>query len=187
YSTFIARALSLSAKEVSRIGRAALLHDVGKIHEKYGALLSKADRLTGDEWLVMQEHPIDGANLVGTMTRLRELVESIRSHHENWDGSGYPDSLAGDKIPLGARIIRFADTIDAMTTQRPYRAALSEEEVRQEIIRCRGTQFDPDIADRLLGSSLWKGLFGSPTHVAPLRIAGRTHMNVVGGQKRTAS
>jgi len=83
----------------------------------------------------------------------------VRHHHENWDGTGYPDRIAGLAIPLGARIIRFADTIDAMTTERPYRGPLSEAQVRAEVLRCRGTQFDPEIADRLLASPLWVTLF----------------------------
>ncbi len=169
YSQAIARLLGMSAGEVSLIGRAALLHDVGKIHEKYGQILSKADRLTAEEWLVMQEHPVDGAELVSTISKLRELVSAIRHHHENWDGSGYPDGLAGEKIPLAARVIRFADTIDAMATERPYRTARTAEQVRQEIIRCRGTQFDPVIADQVLGSPTWKSLFTPPTMVAATR------------------
>ncbi|MDE3153169.1 MAG: HD domain-containing protein [Gemmatimonadota bacterium] len=163
YSTIIARSLGMRERDVALVGRAALLHDVGKIHEKYGQILSKADRLSADEWRIMQEHPVDGAELVATMSRLRDLVSAIRHHHENWDGTGYPDGLAGESIPMAARVIRFADTIDAMTTQRPYRAALSYDQVRQEIVRCRGTQFDPDIADRLLASAAWKTLFAPPS------------------------
>lgn len=162
YSIVIARALGMRERDVAVIGRAALLHDVGKIHEKYGEILSKSDRLTAEEWLVMQEHPSDGAALVSTMTRLRELVGAIRHHHENWDGSGYPDALSQSQIPVAARIIRFADTIDAMATERPYRAALREDQIRQEIIRCRGTQFDPDMTDRVLASSAWDTLFAPP-------------------------
>ncbi|MDE3172813.1 MAG: HD domain-containing protein [Gemmatimonadota bacterium] len=175
YSVLIARGLGLRESEISAVSKAALLHDVGKIHEKYGTLLSKMDRLSPDEWLIMQEHPADGADLVATMTRLRELVSAIRHHHENWDGTGYPDGLSGDRIPLAARIIRFADTIDAMTTQRPYRGALTEEQVKQEIVRCRATQFDPAIADRVLSQSAWATLF-SPS--APAQ-AGRTSLSLV--------
>ena len=105
---------------------------------------------------------MDGANLVATMTRLRDIVPAIRHHHENWDGTGYPDRLAGEMIPLASRIIRFSDTIDAMTTQRPYRGPLTEPEVRSEVIRYRGIQFDPTIADQLLSSPLWFSLFSSP-------------------------
>jgi putative nucleotidyltransferase with HDIG domain len=159
FATTIARAIGLAPREVEQVSRAALLHDVGKIHEKYAPILSKTDRLTPDEWITMKEHPVDGANLVATMTKLRDIVPAVRSHHENWDGTGYPDGVAGELIPLAARIIRFADTIDAMTTERPYRAPLTEEQVRGEVVRCRGTQFDPAITDKLLSSPLWSALF----------------------------
>ena len=159
YSTIIARALGLSEKEIERVGKAALLHDVGKIYEKYAPILRKADKLLPDEWATMQEHPIDGASLVATMSGLKDIVPAIRHHHENWDGTGYPDGLAGDLIPLAARIISFADTIDAMTSERPYRQPLTEAQVRAEIIRCRGRQFDPEIADRLVASPVWSALF----------------------------
>lgn len=159
YSTIIARSLGLSEKEVERVGHAALLHDVGKIYEKYAPILRKADKLTPDEWATMQEHPIDGANLVATMSGLKDIVAVIRHHHENWDGTGYPDNLRGEAIPLAARIITFADTIDAMTSERPYRQPLTEAQVRAEIIRCRGRQFDPAITDRLIASGLWLTLF----------------------------
>jgi putative nucleotidyltransferase with HDIG domain len=159
YSTIIARCLGLSEKEVDRIGRAALLHDVGKIYEKYGPILRKADKLSPDEWSTMQEHPIDGANLVATMSGLKDLVPSIRHHHENWDGTGYPDALRGEAIPLASRIITFADTIDAMTSERPYRQPLTEAQVRAEFIRCRGRQFDPEIVDKLITTVAWQMIF----------------------------
>lgn len=159
YSIIIARSLGLAEREVEQIGRAALLHDVGKIYEKYAPILRKADKLTPDEWSTMQEHPIDGANLVSTMSGLKDIVSAIRHHHENWDGTGYPDNLQGESIPLAARVITFADTIDAMTSERPYRQPLTQAQVRAEIIRCRGRQFDPAIADRLLASGLWDTLF----------------------------
>src|SRR5690348_1285752 len=159
YSTIIARGLGLSERDTEMVAKAALLHDVGKIYEKYGLILRKADRLTAEEWSTMQEHPVDGANLVSTMSGLKEIIPAIRHHHENWDGSGYPDGLSGDHIPLAARIISFADTIDAMTSERPYRRPLTEAQVRAEIVRCRGRQFDPAITDRLLGSNVWLSLF----------------------------
>lgn len=165
YAMLIARAIHLSEKEVEQVGTAALLHDVGKIHEKYGRILTKEDKLTPEEWALMREHPIDGADLVATMTRLHEFVQPVRHHHENWDGTGYPDGLAGERIPLASRVIMFADTIDAMTTARPYRGPLSEEIVRAEIVRRRGEQFDPSIADAILSSPTWKQLF-VPAHPA---------------------
>jgi putative nucleotidyltransferase with HDIG domain len=160
YAVAIARLLHCSEKETKDVETAALLHDVGKIYEKYGPILSSAGRLSAAEWAVMQEHPVDGANLVSTITRMRHLVPAVRHHHENWDGSGYPDRKAGSDIPLASRIIMFADTIDAMTSERPYRRALTENDVIAELRKCRGKQFDPEIADKLLAAGVWKTLFG---------------------------
>lgn len=155
----IARAVGLREKEVGRIVAAALLHDVGKIHEVFGPILSKPGRLTTEEQVIMRTHPIKSAELAGTVTELRDVVPLIRHHHENWDGTGYPDGLQGEAIPLGSRIIMFADTIDAMTTDRPYRAALDAASVRKELLRFRGTQFDPAICDTLLRSAAYANLF----------------------------
>ena len=159
----IARAVGLSSRQVDRVGVAALLHDVGKIHEIFAPLLRKPDRLTPDEWAIMQTHPIKSAELVAKVSQLADALGPVRHHHENWDGSGYPDGLAGDEIPLGARIIMFADTIDAMTTDRPYRRAMAPEQVRDEFIKQRGRQFDPEICDRLLASPQFALLFVDPS------------------------
>jgi putative nucleotidyltransferase with HDIG domain len=159
YAIQICRMINLTAAEVEKIGTAALLHDVGKIYDKYGPILSKEARLTPEEWAIIKEHPTDGAELIATMTRLRELVPAVRHHHENWDGTGYPHGLKGSEIPLASRVIMFADTFDAMTTKRPYRGPLDEAAVRAELVRCRGKQFDPEIADRLLTSDFWQTLF----------------------------
>lgn len=115
----------------------------------------------------MRTHPIKSAELAATVTQLRDVVPLIRHHHENWDGTGYPDGLKGETIPLGSRIIMFADTIDAMTTDRPYRAALDATAVRKELLRFRSTQFDPGICDALLRSPDYSKLFpASGTQVA---------------------
>jgi putative nucleotidyltransferase with HDIG domain len=159
FSIAIAKGLGLPSNEVDKVGRAALLHDVGKIHEKYAPILRKPGRLTPDEWQTMQAHPADGAELVSTMSRLHDIVSGIRHHHERWDGTGYPDGMAGETIPQMSRIIAFADTIDAMISERPYRRTMSEAEVRAEIVRCRGTQFDPAIADKILSAPVWRLLF----------------------------
>jgi putative nucleotidyltransferase with HDIG domain len=161
----ISRAIGLKDKEIQRIVAAALLHDVGKIHEVFGPILSKPGRLTPEEQVVMRTHPIKSAELVATVTQLRDVVPLIRQHHENWDGTGYPDGLKGEAIPLGSRIIMFADTIDAMTTDRPYRAALDAASVRKELLRFRGTQFDPGICDALLRSPEYSKLFEPKQHV----------------------
>ena len=155
----ISRAVGLREKEIERVVAAALLHDVGKIHEVFGPILSKPGRLTPEEQVIMRTHPIKSAELAGTVTQLRDVVPLIRHHHENWDGTGYPDGLKADNIPLGSRIIMFADTIDAMTTDRPYRAALDSTSVRKELLRFRGTQFDPQICDALLRSAEYSKLF----------------------------
>lgn len=157
----IARAMGLREREVGRIVAAALLHDVGKIHEVFGPILSKPGRLSSEEQVIMRTHPIKSAELAATVTELRDVVPLIRHHHENWDGTGYPDGLKEDGIPLGSRIIMFADTIDAMTTDRPYRAALDPAAVRKELLRYRGTQFDPAICDTLLTSAEYLKLFAA--------------------------
>ena len=155
----IARAVGLREGETERIVAAALLHDVGKIHEVFGPILSKPGRLTPEEQVIMRTHPVKSAELAGKVTELRDVVPLIRHHHENWDGTGYPDGLKAEGIPLGSRIIMFADTIDAMTTDRPYRAALDAPSVRKELLRFRGTQFDPVMCDALLRSPEYSKLF----------------------------
>lgn len=180
YAVQIARLMGVGPSEVEKIGTAALLHDVGKIFDKYAPILAKDERLTANEWAIIKEHPRDGAELISTMTKLRELVPAVRHHHENWDGTGYPSGLKGEAIPLASRIIMFADTIDAMTTQRPYRGPLDEGIVRSEILRCRGRQFDPNIADRLLANDFWKTLF-PPRPLAPSR---KNSLQIVAGGLR---
>lgn len=159
YAVQISRLMGYDATTVEKIGTAALLHDVGKIYDKYAPILAKESRLTPEEWAIIKEHPVDGANLIATMTRLRELVPAVMHHHENWDGTGYPQGLKGKDIPLASRIIMFADTFDAMTTKRPYRGPLDEAAVRAELVKCRAKQFDPEITDRLLTSDFWRTLF----------------------------
>lgn len=163
YAILICRAMRMTEREISKISTAALLHDVGKIHEKYGPILRKTEKLNVDEWAIMKEHPVDGANLVATMTRLTEFVPAIRHHHERWSGAGYPDGISGEAIPLASRIIMVADTIDAMTTVRPYRGALSEADVKAELLKLKGVQFDPAVVEALLSSAEWRQIF-SPLH-----------------------
>jgi len=164
----IAQAIGLREKQVERIAVAALLHDVGKIHEVFAPILSKPGRLTAEENAIMQTHPIKSEALVKTVSQLSDVVAPIRFHHENWDGTGYPDGLVGEQIPLASRIIMFADTIDAMTTDRPYRAALTEPQVRAEFVKLRGRQFDPNICDQLLASSVYGRLFDQDVSLAPV-------------------
>jgi hypothetical protein len=170
----IAQAIGLRDKQVERVAVAALLHDVGKIHEVFAPILSKPGRLTAEENAIMQTHPVKSEELVRTVSQLSDVVAPIRHHHENWDGTGYPDGIAGESIPVASRIIMFADTIDAMTTDRPYRAALGEAQVRAEFVKLRGRQFDPNICDKLLSSPIYTRLFDQDVPLTPAIVhAGR--------------
>lgn len=155
----LARSLRMGYKEIESIGTAALLHDVGKIHEEFAPILRKEGRLTGEERRLMQTHPVRSAELVGTISSLHGYVYlCVRHHHENFDGSGYPDGLDGRQIPIGARIIMVADTIDAMTTDRPYRKALSFDRVVEELNRHAGKQFDPFVLEAFHRNGIVKRL-----------------------------
>lgn len=155
----IADMLGLGRKEVERIYIAALLHDVGKIHEVFGPILSKPSKLSTDEFAIMKTHSGLGAELIQRLTDLQDCVLPVLHHHENWDGTGYPHGIAGERIPMWSRIIMFADTADAMMSDRPYRAALSSAQVRAEFMRLKGKQFDPYICEILLGSPAFDQLF----------------------------
>lgn len=168
-SRTIATEMKLAYELVEQIATAALLHDVGKIHEKFAPLLRKQSALTDEEAAVLQEHPVKSAELVGVLSGFRGTVlDSVRGHHERWDGNGYPDKLGGAEIPLGARIIAVADTVDAMRTDRPYRPAASYEQTVSELERCRGAQFDPAIIDVALGSMVVRSMIAAPQGVRGL-------------------
>lgn len=149
----IAQETKMSAEEVEQVYTAAILHDVGKIHEEFAPLLRKEAKLTPEETALLQTHAVKSAELVGIISSFRGTVQdAVRSHHERWDGGGYPDGLAGDDIPLGARIIMISDTTDAMTTDRPYRKRLPIDAVITELQKYRGTQFDPKLVDLAVSS-----------------------------------
>ena len=150
YSRMMGQSLGFSSKQIERLTVAALLHDVGKIHEVFAPILSKPGKLTPEERAIMESHPIKGAELVRISSHLRDTVDPIRHHHEAWDGSGYPDALAGEAIPIFARVIAIADTIDAMASDRPYRRGLSSDKIRAEILRMSGIQFDPQMLNTLI-------------------------------------
>src|SRR2546423_8066507 len=161
YARQIARELGLNPKLVDQIGTAALLHDVGKIHEDFAPLLRKAGRLTPEERMLMQAHPVRSADLASTIAEFRGSVQAdIRNHHENYDGTGYPDGLAGESIPIGARIIMVADTLDAMTTDRPCRSALSLQRALEELTKLAGRQFDPRLVALVSKSASIRRLLG---------------------------
>jgi len=150
----LAKESGLGSKVVEQITTAALLHDVGKIHEDFAPLLRKEAKLDGTEKALMQTHPSRSADLVSTISAFRGPIEqAVRYHHENFDGTGYPHGLSGDAIPMGARVIMLADTMDAMTTDRPYRRALTYERVVEELRRYSGRQFDPRLVDVAISSA----------------------------------
>jgi len=144
YSVEIAKKMNLSEDEIENIRKAALLHDLGKISIP-DHILMKPGKLTEEEVEIIKRHPENGAKIIEPVEPLRNAKDIIKYHQECYDGSGYPDGLKGENIPLGARIIAVADSFGAMTTDRPYRRALSIEEAVREIRRCSGTQFDPEI------------------------------------------
>lgn len=169
YVKIIAKAAKLNTKQSGRIETAALLHDVGKIHEEFGPILRKAGSLSHSEFEIMKTHPRKGALLVGKVSHFADLVAAIESHHESWDGKGYPSQLAGNDIPMAARIIAIADTIDAMGTTRPYRPALDPEIIQSEIRRQAGKQFDPTLCAVLLRPDTWEEL------LREMKAAAREH------------
>jgi len=145
----MAAAFQLAAGERSELVDAAWLHDLGKLTIAR-ALLDKPGNLDPGEWIEMHAHAERGAAYLGGNPRLQPISPLVRHHHERFDGSGYPDRLAGAAIPFGSRIICLIDAFDAMTTERPYRAALPFEDALVEIARCAGTQFDPLVANKFL-------------------------------------
>jgi diguanylate cyclase (GGDEF)-like protein len=140
----VSHELGLGASETAHVRRAAALHDVGKVAIP-DEVLHAPRKLTDEEWQYMRQHTIIGARIIGAAPELLPVAEIVRSSHERWDGAGYPDALAGEEIPLGARIVAVCDSFDAMTTTRAYRAAMPISEALDELERCAGTQFDPRV------------------------------------------
>jgi response regulator RpfG family c-di-GMP phosphodiesterase len=142
YAVHLARVTGMDEKSLTDIGQGAMLHDIGKIGVPDSILL-KPGKLSDDKWVQMRKHPQIGYWILKGIAGLRGAAEIVLSHHERYDGSGYPLGLKGEEIPLGARIFSVVDCLDAMISDRPYRAATSYESAREEIIQCSGTQFDP--------------------------------------------
>lgn len=146
YSVALAQKMGLSKEETENLRAAALLHDIGKIGTP-DAILRKPGPLKIDEWHIIEDHPRIGSEILEKVQQLNSIVPAVRHHHERFDGLGYPNGLSGKSIPLISRIIALADSYDAMTSERTYRKALSSEDAIEEIKRCAGTQFDPDLID----------------------------------------
>jgi putative nucleotidyltransferase with HDIG domain len=144
YGIEIARALGLSRPDAPEMEFGFLLHDIGKIAVP-DAILYKPGALTSEERQLMARHPTAGAEILDGIDFLQEALQVVQSHHERWDGTGYPDGLKSEEIPVAARVFAVADVFDALTTDRPYRLALPLAEARQMIVRASGTQFDPRV------------------------------------------
>ncbi len=151
YSMAISRHLGLNQEEVFRVHIAAILHDVGKLGIRE-SILNKPGGLSDEEFEVMRQHPSIGAQIMSPIRMLKDIIPGIRNHHETWDGTGYPDHLSGEEIPMVARIIGVADTFDAMTTTRPYQQAMTLDYVLQKMRSMSGSRFDPVVVEAFIAA-----------------------------------
>ncbi|MDD2734952.1 MAG: response regulator [Desulfuromonadaceae bacterium] len=149
FAAFLGGKLGIAGRDLQELAKGALLHDIGKIGISDNILL-KPGKLDDNEWIEMRKHPQVGYAILSEIDFLKIPAEIILGHHERFDGEGYPKQLKGEQIPIGARIFSVVDTLDAMTSDRPYRKALPFDMVLTEIIKYRGSQFDPAIADLFL-------------------------------------
>jgi len=165
----IGRELGLSEQDVKQLRYGGILHDIGKIGITEN-ILCKQTQLTADEMSVMREHPAIGASIVGPVTFLGTARDAVRSHHEKWNGTGYPEGLKGQQIPLIARVVACADTWDACTSTRPYQRAMGAQAAMEVMNRLRGVSLDPDVVDALARVLEKKGAFteGAPVRAVPL-------------------
>ncbi len=148
YAMLLAQELGLQGRLVDQLRLGAILHDIGKIIVQETTLF-KVEPLTDSEWQAVQAHADAGADMVRDIEYLAPVITMIRHHHERWDGTGYPDGLEGEKIPLLSRILSVADSFDAMTTQKPYHAARTLEEAFNEIVAYSGSRYDPQVVEAL--------------------------------------
>ena len=149
YSVLIGEKLGLSDKDIHTLKIGGLFHDIGKIGVPDSILL-KSSKLSDDEYSQIKNHPSIGAHILSNASIFANIIPIVKHHHERYDGRGYPSQLAGENIPYFARIVAVADTFDAMTSKRSYRNALDIDYTMKEIERCKGTQFDPQVADAFL-------------------------------------
>lgn len=175
YTMILAEAMGVPHQQYPDLERGALLHDIGKIGIP-DSILFKPGPLTPAEWEVMRQHPMIGYQMCMKVRSLHAAArEVVLCHHEQWDGNGYPQGLRGEDIPLGARIFAVADTIDAMTSNRPYRSARSIDEVSAELERCSGTQFAPQVVRAFFSipASTWQSLIENLKGIANQRAPGQ--------------
>src|SRR5271170_6535879 len=167
FTIALARGAGIPAQQIPIIARGAFLHDIGKMAIP-DAILLKPSKLQAEEQKIMREHCARGYQMLRKIPFLQEAAEIVYSHQEHYDGSGYPRKLKYEEIPLGARIFAIADTLDAITSDRPYRKAKSFSAARAEIMRCSGTQFDPHAVEVYLSmpDQIWEDLRAEITHKA---------------------
>ncbi|MFN3481332.1 MAG: HD-GYP domain-containing protein, partial [Thermodesulfovibrionales bacterium] len=149
YALMIADEMGLDAETKKILEMAALLHDIGKIG-MYDYILNKPDKLLPQEFEIVKLHPLKGAEILRPISHLQEVIKIISHHHEHYDGSGYPDGLRGEDIPLLSRILQVADAFDAMTSERPYRKIPGINKAIEELKSCSGRQFDPATVDAFI-------------------------------------
>jgi len=171
-SVAIAKELGLPQESINRIELAGRVHDIGKIGMRE-SVLNKRGQLTDEEFQHVKYHPESGERILIPIVEDKEILRIVRHHHERYAGTGYPDGLSGDEIPLGARILAVADSYDAMTSERPYRGAMSVETACAEIERGKNTRFDPEVAEAFLRS---EGL--SPRSLTPAQSVATTDQSL---------
>jgi diguanylate cyclase (GGDEF)-like protein len=162
--------LGCDESQLFAIRMAARLHDIGKVAVP-DAIFRKPGALTDAEWALMKQHTVVGGDVLSLIPALRSIAPWVRAHHERWDGTGYPDGLVGDDIPLAVRILSVADAFDAMVSERPYSRRMNEADALSEVIRCAGTQFDPRVVaalERLLQSGTITSGAGNTAHALPV-------------------
>ena len=159
--------LGLSAEQLRDVQYAAVLHDIGKIGIP-GHILNKPDKLTDEEFAVMAQHTIIGERIIANIDYLAPIAGIIRSAHERWDGRGYPDKLAADRIPLASRILLVCDAYHAMTSDRPYRPAMPQAQALEELRRNAGSQFDPHVIEAFLAA--WPDFVQNEVQRRPMPI-----------------
>ena len=165
----IASLLDFTEEKLESLGYGALLHDIGKIGIK-DEVLQKSGPLTFEEYRQVQEHPLIGVKILEGINFFKDKIPMIRNHHERFDGKGYPDGLAGEAIPLEARIISVSNAFDAMTSARPHRGAMPLEHVLGELEKCKGRQFDPHIVEIFLSNKICDSIVDRPAlPVGPLK------------------
>lgn len=147
----MANEMALEKKSIERVRLAGLVHDIGKIGVSEEILL-KPGKLSNEEFAAIREHPVAGEKILKSVVRDENVLAMVRHHHERFAGGGYPEGIAGDDIPLGARLLSVADAYDAMTSNRPYRDALTPDKARAQLLANRGSQFDPDVVDVFMSS-----------------------------------